>query len=82
LIEGHHLSVDGQMPRLSRAEAPMLTVWQVGRGRVGALAPDMSPHWAGGIVDWGDRRVTLPSGSECGHLYRAFLLDLCHWLVG
>ena len=43
----------GRRPRLERAPAPMLTVWERGAGRVGALAPDVSPHWAGGIVDWG-----------------------------
>ena len=65
---------------LERLSTPMLTVWDWGRGRVGAFAPDVSPHWAGGIVDWGERRVKLPTGAEIGHLYGAFLLDLCHWL--
>lgn len=60
---------------------PMLALWQRGRGRVAALAPDVSPHWAGGIVDWGEQRLKLPTGSEVGHLYRAFLLDLCGWLM-
>jgi hypothetical protein len=68
-------------PRLERAPAPMLTVWERGAGRVGALAPDVSPHWAGGIIDWGLERVTLPTGSEVGHLYRAFVVDLCRWLM-
>jgi Putative glutamine amidotransferase len=84
---GRHVSSRGlqsapRRPRLERAPAPMLTVWARGAGRVGALAPDVSPHWAGGIVDWGLERVTLPTGSEVGHLYRAFLIDLCRWLMG
>jgi uncharacterized membrane protein len=67
---------------LERIPTPMLSVWEWGNGRVGAFAPDVSPHWAGGIIDWGARRVKLPTGAEIGHLYGAFLLDLCHWLCG
>lgn len=67
-------------PIFDRVNTPMLTVWDWGRGRVGAFAPDVSPHWAGGLMDWGARRVKLPTGSEIGHLYGAFLLDLCNWL--
>ncbi len=67
---------------LERLSTPMLSVWDWGRGRVGAFAPDVSPHWAGGIIDWGARRVKLPTGAEIGHLYGAFLLYLCQWLSG
>jgi uncharacterized membrane protein len=67
-------------PILDRVNTPMLAVWDWGRGRVGAFAPDVSPHWAGGLLDWGVRRVKLPTGAEIGHLYGAFLLDLCNWL--
>jgi hypothetical protein len=83
LVEGYGLQVDANLqPRLERSTTPVLTVWQLGAGRVGALAPDVMPHWAGGIVDWGPRRVTLPTGNEVGHLYPAFLVDLCRWLGG
>jgi hypothetical protein len=37
--------------------------------------------WAGGILDWGQQRITLPTGNEVGHLYMAFLVDLCRWLA-
>jgi len=83
LVEGHRLYVDaGPRPRLEKATTPVLTVWQRGAGRVGALAPDMMPHWAGGILDWGEQRIKLPTGNEVGHLYPAFLVDLCRWLAG
>jgi hypothetical protein len=68
--------------RLNKLSSPMLSVWDWGRGRVAAFAPDVSPHWAGGIIDWGAERLTLPNGAEIGHLYRDFLLDLCTWLRG
>ncbi len=83
LVEGYGLLVDAEhQPRLERSTTPMLTVWQRGKGRVGALAPDVMPHWAGGIVDWGPDRNKLPSGNEVGSLYPAFLLDLSRWLAG
>jgi uncharacterized membrane protein len=83
LVEGHRLRVDADLrPTLERSTTAVMTVWQRGAGRVGALAPDMMPHWAGGILDWGERRIMLPTGNEVGHLYPAFLLDLCRWLAG
>jgi Putative glutamine amidotransferase len=83
LVEGYRLHVGEQMrPSLERSDTPVLTVWERGAGRVAALAPDMMPHWAGGILDWGERRVDLPSGNEVGHLYLAFLVDLCRWVSG
>lgn len=82
LVEGQSLKVDAELrPRLEKATTPVLSVWQRGAGRVGALAPDVMPHWAGGILDWGAQRVTLPTGNEVGHLYPAFLVDLGRWLA-
>jgi Putative glutamine amidotransferase len=83
LVDGQRLHVDAELrPRLEKSPTPVLTVWQRGAGRVGALAPDVMPHWAGGILDWGEQRVKLPTGNEVGHLYPAFLVDLCRWLAG
>ena len=83
LVEGHGLHIDSDLrPHLERSTTPLLSVWQRGAGRVGAFAPDMTPHWAGGILDWGANRVKLPTGNEVGHLYHAFLVDLCRWLIG
>jgi uncharacterized membrane protein len=83
LVEGHGLHVDAELrPGLQKSPTPALSVWQRGAGRVGALAPDVMPHWAGGILDWGQQRVRLPTGNEVGNLYPAFLIDLCRWLAG
>ena len=82
LVEGHGLRVDAALqPRLEKSSTPVLSAWQRGAGRVGALAPDVMPHWAGGILDWGEQRVKLPTGNEVGHLYPAFLVDLGRWLA-
>jgi hypothetical protein len=83
LIEGHRVQVDMDLrPTLEKSPTPILTVWSRGKGRVAALAPDVMPHWAGGILDWGQQRMQLPTGNEVGHLYPAFLIDLCRWLAG
>ncbi len=37
---------------------PLLVVGQCGGGRVAALATDVAPHWVGGMVDWGEGRLT------------------------
>jgi hypothetical protein len=81
LVHGDVLRIEpsGQ-PTLERSQTPLLTVWQRGSGRVAALAPDMMPHWAGGILDWGAQRLSLSTGNEVGHLYVAFIVDLCRWL--
>lgn len=78
---GRGIATPGPTARFNRADAPILAVWQYGAGRVAALAPDVSPHWAGGIVDWGSDRTALRTGAEVGHLYVTFLVDLCRWLV-
>ena len=54
-----------------------------GRGRTAALATDVAPHWVGGLVDWGSRRVTAqaPRGEmiEVGQHYATFLTRLVEW---
>jgi hypothetical protein len=63
-------------------ESPLLVVWQHGRGRVAALATDVAPHWVGGFVDWGDRRITqaVAGGSvEIGNWYAQFFHNLLVW---
>ncbi|TAK22823.1 MAG: hypothetical protein EPO26_10230 [Chloroflexota bacterium] len=84
LIEGYALSVAAggePVPSLARVDTPILSVWNRGHGRVAALAPDVSPHWAGGIIDWGMTRRMLPTGAEVSDLYPAFLNGLCGWLA-
>jgi len=82
LVNGDLLRIDAAgQPSLERSETPLLTVWERGNGRVAALAPDMMPHWAGGILDWGTHRLTLSTGNEVGELYVAFLVDMCRWLA-
>ena len=62
---------------------PMLVVGQYRQGRTVALATDVAPHWVGGFVDWGKRRITqnLPNGGfvEIGADYAKFFAQLLQW---
>jgi uncharacterized membrane protein len=63
-------------------ESPLLVVGRHGRGRVAALATDVAPHWVGGLVDWGDSRITqeVAGGSiEIGNWYAQFFRNLLTW---
>lgn len=62
--------------------APLLAVRPAGRGRALAYMSDLTPHWCGGIVDWGRRRLRLAGGAEVGDLYVAFVLNLVGWASG
>lgn len=41
------------------ASDPLLAVRAAGKGRAVAYCSDLAPHWSGGLVDWGTKRVTL-----------------------
>jgi uncharacterized membrane protein len=78
LIKGASLSRD--------AEAlPLLVLGTHGRGRTGAFATDFAPHWVGGLVDWGPRRVKAQAAGgrpvEVGSDYVGFITRLVSWFV-
>ena len=69
---------------------PLLVVGSWGKGKTAALTTDIAPHWVGGLVDWGEARVsatnhtsTTHSGIpiEVGEHYVQFLRNLLGWLV-
>jgi len=63
---------------------PMLVIGEYGKGRTAALATDVAPHWVGGLVDWGQSRITqlLPNGGfvEIGSDYAQFFAQLLRWV--
>ena len=62
--------------------SPLLVVGERGEGRTAALATDAAPHWVGGLVDWGDRRIAQGvAGSlvEVGNWYAEFFRNLLRW---
>jgi len=60
------------------ASDPLLVLGRYGAGRVAAYCSDLAPHWSGGLVDWGAKRlelraapgVTAQCGSEFARLAR------------
>ena len=64
---------------------PLLVIGSHGMGTTVALATDVAPHWVGGFVDWGDRRVTATApGSktiEVGDLYAQFWQQLLSFVA-
>jgi uncharacterized membrane protein len=61
---------------------PLLTAWSTGAGRAVALMTDLTPHWCGGIVDWGDDRIVLPNGAVVGPSYIRLVENLLGWAAG
>lgn len=64
---------------------PLLVVGHYGSGRVCAFASDVAPHWVGGLVDWGDARLSFRaeggSRREAGNWYAAFFDSLIRWVM-
>ncbi|GHT44559.1 hypothetical protein FACS189454_02340 [Planctomycetales bacterium] len=64
---------------------PLLVVGEYGKGRTAALATDVAPHWVGGFVDWGEKRIKqeLPDNNfvEVGTNYVRFFTQLLRWIV-
>jgi hypothetical protein len=62
---------------------PLLLAGSYGAGRTAAFASDVAPHWVGGFVDWGERRILAQAeGSdevEVGSDYAAFFWRLAEW---
>ena len=59
---------------------PALVLGRAGRARTAAFLTDCAPHWAGGLVDWGRRRVSVKLGRygtvEVGEQYLRFFRSL------
>ena len=62
---------------------PLLIISSDEKKRTAALATDLAPHWCGGLVDWGKRRLNLSvTGKiriEVSDLYVKFVSSLVRW---
>jgi hypothetical protein len=80
--DGIELSLDGEFPLLVLSEpAP----GPKGAGHRACFATDVAPHWVGGLVDWGDARVTVSvagSSIEVGNHYVQLFRNLLVWCLG
>ena len=64
---------------------PFLVAGMFGQGKTAALTTDVAPHWVGGLVDWGNQRITQTIGDgfiEVGNHYAQFLRNLVLFLRG
>jgi len=66
-------------------EYPLLVIDRDPQKRIAALTTDLAPHWCGGLVDWGRRRMSLRVKDkiqiETGDLYVRFVSSLLKWLA-
>lgn len=68
----------------SHGRLPLLVTSPAGPRRA-CLATDVAPHWVGGLVDWGDHRVSVAMGAdsiEVGSGYLRFFSNLIAWCLG
>lgn len=65
---------------------PLLAVMSVGAGRSVAWMTDVAPHWVGGWVDWGERRLNIAHPEsrevEIGADYAKFVARIMDWCAG
>jgi uncharacterized membrane protein len=70
---------------LSQESLPFLVTGAYGKGRTGAVTTDFAPHWVGGLVDWGEERVTAqtPGGRkiEVGNHYVSFVQNILFYFL-
>ncbi len=69
---------------LDKIEYPVLVVGGDATKKVAAFATDIAPHWCGGLVDWGKKRVRIHIKGdiwiEVGDRYVRLLSSLIRWL--
>lgn len=62
---------------------PLLIVGEYGSGRTATLTTDVAPHWVGGFVDWGNKRIKAKAPRseqiEVGNFYMQFFSNLVSW---
>jgi len=72
LVEMCAVESDGEKIRLGSSQALVVGGAPDG-GHVLACLTDLAPHWCGGLVDWGETTVTLPTGKDVGSDYVGFM---------
>ena len=85
LMECRRLNFSARKPKLG-PPIPLLVVNSNNHsGRVAAFLTDCAPHWAGGLIDWGTRRVRVQVGRrssvEVSHTYLKFFSQLIAWVM-
>ncbi len=80
-----HFEKSGELEVSSQTSLPVLVIGQCEKGKTAAFACDVAPHWVGGLVDWGDERVTAQAPGagaiEVGNWYAQFWRQLLSALI-
>lgn len=87
IIIGKRIQIEFQLALSLATDSeniPLLVIGKSGKGKVGALAFDLAPHWVGGFVDWGEGRVRINFNNnfiEVGDQYHRFVSSLISWYI-
>lgn len=88
LIEGILFQITNQNGKLKGKQGkskPLLVEGKYGAGKTLALMTDLAPHWIGGFVDWGNKRIASQGknaeGVETGDLYVKFIRQIVDYLI-
>jgi uncharacterized membrane protein len=81
LMDAVPLRFQGRVGR-PMSRQPLLVVQN--KPRTAVFLTDCAPHWAGGLVDWGSKRITVKVSRECqpeiGDMYLKFFGNLIRWV--
>ncbi len=76
---------ENNLEMTTMAAIPALVLGQCELGKTAAFASDVAPHWVGGMVDWGNERVTAQAvgagAIEVGNWYALFWKQLLESLM-
>ncbi len=79
------LKIDGSHVYMDDEDIPFLILGQYFKGKTAALTTDLAPHWVGGLVDWGDKRIVCQAKGgrpvEVGEYYAKFIKNLINWFL-
>ncbi len=79
------LKINGGHVYLDDEDIPFLVLGKYFKGKTAALTTDLAPHWAGGLVDWGDKRIACQAEGgrqvEIGEYYAEFINSLINWFL-
>lgn len=85
ILEAREIAGSDKKIRLGPLRYPLLVTSKNTSYKSCAFASDLAPHWCGGLVDWGKKRLTLPVAEgiqiQVGDFYVRFVGSILNWLA-
>ncbi len=85
ILRLRRIKIKGGTISLDQQSEPLLVLGRFGKGKTCAIATDFAPHWAGGIVDWGNQSIKsqAPGGNaiEVGNHYVQLIGNILNYLI-